>query len=94
MKVLEFLKEYWVLITFFVGEIVVVWFFIKSLIDGIKCTLRNDILSIYDKCKEKEEITQYQLLSIEYSYEVYKKLKGNTFVEDIIKKVRKYKIVD
>lgn len=82
------------LITFFVGEIVVVWFFIKSLIDGIKCTLRNDILSIYDKCKEKEEITQYQLLSIEYSYEVYKKLKGNTFVEDIIKKVRKYRIVD
>lgn len=94
MEILELIKHYWVMITFFVGEIAVVWTFIKSVLEGIKCTLRNDILAIFDRCKEKEEITQYQLQSINFSYDVYKKLKGNSFVDDIVKKVKKYKIID
>ena len=67
MEIIEFIKEYWVIITFFIGEIGVVWAFIQSIKKGIKCTLRNDILNIYDRCKEKEEITRYQLQSIKYS---------------------------
>ena len=94
MEILNFLKEYWVLITFFVGEIGVVWAFIRSVIKGIKCSLRNDILSIYDRCKDKQEITHYQLQSIKYSYDVYKKFKGNSFVGDIVKKVNDFKVVD
>ena len=92
--VLDFLKEYWVLIAFFIGEIGVVWAFIQSIKKGIKCTLRNDILDIYDRCKDKQEITRYQLQSIKYSYEVYKKLKGNSFVDDIVKKVANFKEID
>lgn len=94
MAVINFIKEYWVLITFCIGEIGVVWFFIQSIINGIKCTLRNDILDIYDRCKDKRQITHYQLLSIKYSYDVYKKLKGNSFVEEIVKKVDDFEIVD
>lgn len=94
MKILDFLKEYWVIIAFFVGEIGVVWAFIQSIKKGIKCTLRNDILDIYDRCKDKQEITRYQLQSIKYSYEVYKKLKGNSFVDDIVKKVNNFKEID
>lgn len=94
MEILDFLKEYWVLITFFIGEIGVVWAFIQSIKKGIKCTLRNDILDIYDRCKDKQEITRYQLQSIKYSYEVYKKLKGNSFVDDIVKKVNNFKEID
>lgn len=94
MEVIEFIKEYWVLITFFFGEIGIVWGFIQSIKKGIKCCLRNDILNIFDRCKEKREITHYQLQSIKFSYDVYKKLKGNSFVEDIVKKVNEYKITD
>ena len=94
LDLLDFLKEYWVLIAFFIGEIGVVWAFIQSIKKGIKCTLRNDILDIYDRCKDKQEITRYQLQSIKYSYEVYKKLKGNSFVDDIVKKVANFKEID
>ena len=94
MEVINFIKEYWVLIIFFLGEIGVVWAFIESIRKGIKCTLRNDILNIYDRCKEQEEITHYQLQSIKYSYDVYKKLKGNSFVDEIVNKVNNFKIID
>lgn len=94
MQFLDFLKEYWGLILFSFGEIGVVFAFIHTLREGIKCTLRNDILDIYDRCKDKNEITRYQLQSIKFSYDLYKKLKGNSFVEDIVRKVDKYKITD
>lgn len=94
MEILDYIKEYWVIIAFFIGEIGVVWAFIQSIKKGIKCTLRNDILDIYDRCKEKQEITHYQLQSIKYSYDIYKKLKGNSFVDEIVEKVNTFKIVD
>lgn len=94
MEVINFIKEYWVLIAFCVGELSFVWAFIQSIRKGMKCTLRNDILDIYDRCKEKRAITHYQLQSIKYSYDVYKKLKGNSFVDDIVEKVNDFEIVD
>lgn len=94
MEAIEFIKEYWVLITFFLGEIGIVWGFVQAIKKGIKCCLRNDILDIFDRCKEKREITHYQLQSIKFSYDVYKKLKGNSFVDDIIKKVNEYRVID
>ena len=70
MEIIEFIKEYWVLIVFCAGELSFVWAFIQSIRKGIKCTLRNDILNIYDRCKDKQEITHYQLQSIKYSYNI------------------------
>lgn len=94
MIVLNFLKEYWVLITFFFGEIGVLVMFVKSIHNGTKCSLRNDILDIYDRCKDKKQITLYQLQSIKSSYELYRKLKGNSFVEDIVNRVEKFEVID
>ena len=94
MEVINFLKEYWVLITFFVGEIGVVWTFVRSIIKGLKCSLRNDILDIYDRCKDTRLITRYQLQSIKYSYDVYKKFKGNSFVDDIVDEIKTFRIID
>lgn len=94
MAVIEFIKEYWVLIVFCAGELSFVWAFIQSIREGMKCTLRNDILDIYDRCKDKQQITHYQLQSIKHSYDVYKKLKGNSFVDEIVQKVNKFEIVD
>jgi len=94
VEILNFLKEYWVLITFFFGEIGVLLVFVKSLNEGTKCSLRNDILNIYDRCKKNKQITKYQLESIKYSFEIYKKLKGNSFVEEIVKKVEDFELID
>lgn len=94
MEILDFLKEYWVLITFFIGEIGALLIFAKYLVQAVKCLLRNDILYIYDKCKDKKEITMYQLQSVNLSYAIYKKLKGNSFIDEIMSEIRKYKIVN
>lgn len=94
MEILKFIKEYWVLITFFLGEIGALIIFVKSIQNGTKCSLRNDILDIYDRCKDKKQITLYQLESIKFSYELYRKLKGNSFVESIVEKVEKFEVID
>lgn len=93
-EILGFLKEYWVLITFFVGEIGALLIFAKYVVQAVKCLLRNDILYIYDKCKETKKITRYQLQSVLLSYTIYKKLKGNSFIDEIIEIIKSFEIVD
>lgn len=93
--ILEFLKENWAMITFFVSEVGVLYGFVRLLIKAAKCTLRNDILNIYDRCKETKQITRFQLQSITYSYDVYKKLKGNSFVDTIVlEEIPEFEIID
>lgn len=94
MEILNFVKEYWVIICAFVGEIGVLWAFVSNLNKSTKCTLRNDILDIYDRCKDSGKITHYQLQSIMYSYDRYKKLKGNSFVDEIIDKIKDFELID
>ena len=94
MEILDFIKNYWVLITFFVGEIGVLFAFVKSIHRGIKCTLRNDIVEIYEQCRPSKEITKYQLQTACLSYEEYKKLKGNSFVDTLMSEIKEFKIID
>lgn len=94
VEILNFVKEYWVIISAFVGEIGVLWAFVSNLNKSTKCTLRNDILDIYDRCKDSGKITHYQLQSIMYSYDRYKKLKGNSFVDEIIEKIKDFELID
>ena len=94
METINFIKEYWVQLVFVIGFLISCLGFAKAMIESVKCSLRNDILDIYDRCKDKKEITRYQLQSIKHSYDVYKKLKGNSFVKDIVEKVNNFKVVD
>jgi hypothetical protein len=94
VEILEFLKEYWTVIVFFVGEVGVLFGVLKTIKKALQCTLRNDILDIYDRCKEKKKITRYQLQSIHYSYKQYQKLKGNSFVADIVEIVGGFELID
>lgn len=94
MTILEFIKEYRVFISAFLGELGILLVFIINVFKSIQCTLRNDILDIYDRCKDSKKITHYQLQSIMYSYDRYKKLKGNSFVEEIIDKIQDFELID
>ena len=94
MEIINFIKEYWVLITFFFGEVGVLFAFAKSIHRGTKCTLRNDIVEIYEQCKIKKEITKYQLETACLSFEEYKKLKGNSFIEKLMQEIKEFKIIN
>lgn len=93
IEILKFLKEYWVLITFFIGEIGALVVFAKSIHRGTKCTLRNDIVEIYEQCKKTKQITKYQLETVCLSYDEYKKLKGNSFVEQLVEEIKEFEII-
>lgn len=94
MQVLEFFKDYWFLITFLGTFSIGMFSFCMSMIEATKCSLRNDILTIYDRCKEDKKITHYELESIQHSAEIYFKLKGNSFIEALMEKVKEFEITD
>jgi len=76
-------------ITTLIGFIGLFYLYISS----IKCSLRNDILTIYDQCRIKKEITLYQKQAIHLSADLYFKLKGNSFVKSIVEEIDTYKVV-
>lgn len=95
MQILEFIKNYWVIITFFAGIIGSLFVFIFYMIQAVKCSLRNDILDIYDRAVARgNKITHYELAALTHSADVYFKLKGNSFVKALMEKVKKFEIID
>lgn len=75
MPVINIIKEYWVQIVFICTLLFGMYKFAIAMIEATKCSLRNDILEIYDKCKKDKKITKWELQAIQYSYEQYKNLK-------------------
>jgi hypothetical protein len=70
---------------------VVVW--IKKLANGNRCQLRNDMLQIYYRYEEAEQIPQYQYENFVAMYEAYKALKGNSFIDKIYKDIQEWEVV-
>lgn len=91
---INFIIKYWTQIVFIVGIVIAVSKFAMAMIEATKCSLRNDILDIYDRCKDNKKITHYQLESIQYSSEIYFKLKGNSFVHDVVDRVKQFELID
>lgn len=94
MEILNFIKEYWVLISFFVTEIGALFIFVKSIHRGTRCSLRNDIVEIYEMCKPTKTITKYQLETACLSYKEYKRLKGNSFIDIIMSEIMEFEIIN
>lgn len=92
--ILNFFKEYWAQILFFSSLLVGFYRFATAMIEATKCSLRNDILDIYDRCKIEKKMTKYQFESLELSYKQYKALGGNSFVDAIHLKIQNYTIID
>ena len=94
MEVINFIKEYWVIISFCFSELIALIVFASIILKILKCSLRNDMLDIWDKCKDTKQITRYQLQSFLYSYDLYKKLKGNSFIDEIKERIEKFEVID
>ena len=91
---MQWVKEYWVQLLFLMSILGTLLSFIVAMISATKCTLRNDILEIWDRCKDKQEISRYQLESYISSRDLYFKLKGDGFVHQLDKRIMEFKIVD
>lgn len=87
---MQYIKEYWTQIVF----LFVVLGFIKAFVEATKCSLRNDMLMIWDLCKDKKQITKYQLETFMASRDLYYKLKGDGFVHAIDEKIQTFEIID
>lgn len=91
---MKFIQEYWTQIVFLIGVLGTFATFIIVLIKSVKCSLRNDILGIYDECKDTHKITEYQLEAISLSADLYFKLRGNSFVKNIVEKIKNFEVID
>lgn len=65
----------------------------RLLRDGVKCQLRSEMLRIFYKHCEDEKIRQFEKENFLLLYGAYKKLGGNSFIDDVEKKVREWDVV-
>lgn len=93
MNIIDFIQQYWSLIMFVSALLLAIIKIILWTFEGVKCSLRNDILQIYDNCKKDKKISKYDLEAIELSSRLYFKLKGNSFVRDIVNEVKTFEII-
>jgi hypothetical protein len=94
ISILKFIKEYWVLLSFAIGILSTLLLQTKLYKQAMLCSLRNDILEIWDKCKDKQTITRYQLESYTESRDLYFKKGGDGFVHALDTKIMSFKVVD
>lgn len=91
---MKFIAEYWTQIIFLIGTFGSISMFILITIEGVKCSLRNDILQIYDLCKDEKKITTFQYEALLKSAELYFKLRGNSFVKEIVNIIKSWEVID
>lgn len=61
--------------------------------NGTKCQLRSEMLRIYYKHKDDEQIRQYEYENFVFLYEAYKSLKGNSFIDKIYNDVKEWEVI-
>ena len=74
------------------GLIVSVAVSIRKVFAGQRCMLRSDMLRIYYRHRDEATIRQYERENFDMLYEAYKKLHGNSFIDDVYDEVRKWKV--
>ena len=65
----------------------------QKLVNGMRCQLRSDMLSIYYRHKESGKMRQYEHENFVFLYEAYKALGGNSFIDKIYKEVVSWEVV-
>lgn len=91
---MKFIADYWTQIIFLMSVIGTFATFILITIEGVKCSLRNDILQMYESCKQSKKINTYQYEAILKSAELYFKLRGNSFVKEIVNIIKSWEVID
>ena len=70
------------------------WLFgIKDIREAGKCLLRADMLRTYYRHSDDKIIRQYEKENFLLEYKAYKRLKGNSFIDDVAKTVREWDVI-
>lgn len=75
------------------GVIIPVIVFVKKIANGTKCQLRSEMLRIYYKHVDSEQIRQFEYENFVLLYEAYKALHGNSFIDKIYEEVHSWEII-
>lgn len=77
-----------------IGVITPIIISVRRISNGTKCQLRSEMLRIYYKNRESQQIRQYEYENFIYLYEAYKALRGNSFIDKIYEEVRSWDVVN
>ena len=80
-------------VTLLISALIPVWVSNSKIKNGTKCQLRSEMLRIYYKHKDEEQIRQYEYENFVYLYEAYKLLKGNSFIDKIYNDIKEWEVV-
>lgn len=70
------------------------WLFgIKDLREAERCMLRADMLRTYYRHSDEKIIRQYEKENFLLEYKAYKRLKGNSFIDDVEKTIREWDVI-
>lgn len=87
-------------ITALIGEIVALIGVLTPLLmqqskikKGTLCQLRTEMLRIYYRHCESQQIRQYEYENFVLLYEAYTALRGNSFIEKIYKEIQSWEVI-
>ena len=65
----------------------------RKVIDGQKCLLRADMLRTYYRHRDDAKIRQYEYENFLTTYDAYRALGGNSFIEHIYDEVTDWEVI-
>ena len=65
---------------------------VQSIVRGLLCILRENMLRTYYKCAETNTIRQYEKENFLLSYAAYRALGGNSFIEELHDEVKTWEV--
>lgn len=65
----------------------------RALREGQRCLLRSEIVRLYYRHHEDQQLREYEFKNMKQCYEAYKALGGNSFIDRIEEEMRSWDII-
>ena len=93
-EVATYIKDALVIVAF-LGSVFAILRKLKVIVNANKCQLRSNITAIYYRHCDEENPTlrEYERKNLDEMYDGYHTLRGNTFVNDLYEKMRRWNVV-
>jgi hypothetical protein len=83
------------IITGVAAALVIVWkvrSWAANIVEGLRSLLRNQMMNTYYKHKDEGALRQYEMENFQKTYEAYKALNGNSFIDQIADQVKDWDV--
>lgn len=65
----------------------------KALREGQRCLLRSEIVRLYYRHHDENQLREYEYKNLNQCYDAYKALGGNSFIDRIYAEMQKWEII-